>query len=55
MAASSSTMEGDVAARVAALREAESAGQQLEAKLSVARTLLSSASTRLGNTVDNAE
>ena len=55
MAASSTILEADVAARVAALREAESAGQQLEARLSVARTLLSSASTRLGTTVDNVE
>lgn len=44
--------EAEVAARVAALREAEVDGQKLDARLSVARTLLSSASKRLGDSAD---
>ena len=47
--------EAEVVARIAALREAEAAGQKLDARLSVARTLLSSASKRLGQTVEGAE
>jgi hypothetical protein len=42
----------EVTARLAALREADAAGRELQAKLSVARMLLSSAGQRLANQTD---